>query len=86
MNVVKIARVTTGGQVSIPAVVRRRWGTCRVLIEDQGDQIVVKPMPDDPVEAVRGIFAGRGRYTTDELRKIARAEEQEAEDRRWRNR
>jgi bifunctional DNA-binding transcriptional regulator/antitoxin component of YhaV-PrlF toxin-antitoxin module len=86
MNIVKIAPITTGGQISIPAVVRRRWGTRRVLIEDQGDQLVVKPIPDDPIAAVRGIFAGRGGHTTDELRKIARAEEREAEDRRRRNR
>jgi AbrB family looped-hinge helix DNA binding protein len=78
---VKIAKITKGGQVSIPAEVRRRWGTSRVWIDDDGDSIVVKPFPDDPISAARGAFAGRI-GSTSELRKIARADEAAAERRR----
>jgi AbrB family looped-hinge helix DNA binding protein len=74
-------RVTTSGQVSIPAEVRRRWRTRRVEVEDHGDHVVVRPLPDDPIEAAFGIFRDRGIDTT-ELRRIARADEQKAAERR----
>ncbi|HET8607090.1 MAG TPA: AbrB/MazE/SpoVT family DNA-binding domain-containing protein [Gaiellaceae bacterium] len=82
----KVAPITKGGQISVPAAVRKRWGTRRVLIDDQGDHLVVKPLPDDPIEAVAGIFAGRGRHTVDELRAIGREEERRIEERRSRGR
>lgn len=52
-------------------------------IEDRGDSVVVRPLPKDPVAAVRGIFAGRIPSTT-ELRRIAREDELAAERRRRR--
>lgn len=80
----KAARVTAGGQVSIPAEVRRRWGTRRVLIDDQGDRLVLKPLPDDPLAAARGALKGKITVPTEKLREIARRDEQIAEDRKWR--
>jgi AbrB family looped-hinge helix DNA binding protein len=80
----KTAKVTAGGQVSIPAAVRRRWGTRRVLIDDQGDRLVLKPLPDDPLTAARGILKGKITVPTEKLREIARRDEQIAEDRKWR--
>ena len=74
-------RVTTSGQVSIPAEVRRRWRTRTVEVEDHGDHVVVRPLPDDPIEAAFGIFRDRGIDTT-ELRRIARADERQAAERR----
>jgi AbrB family looped-hinge helix DNA binding protein len=50
-------KITGAGQVSIPAEVRRRWGTSTVAIEDEGDQIVLRPVPDDPIAAIRGSLA-----------------------------
>ena len=47
----KIARITTGGQISLPAAVRKRWATGRVAVEDNGDHVVLKPIPDDPGES-----------------------------------
>jgi bifunctional DNA-binding transcriptional regulator/antitoxin component of YhaV-PrlF toxin-antitoxin module len=79
------ARISRGGQISIPAPVRRRWGTDRVLIDDRGDALVVRPLPDDPIAAVRGMFRpmhGERRPSSDELRREAREEEAEAEARR----
>jgi bifunctional DNA-binding transcriptional regulator/antitoxin component of YhaV-PrlF toxin-antitoxin module len=81
MIMIKRLAISSGGQVSVPAAVRRRWGTRAVLAEDQGDQLVLRPAPDDPIEAVRGIFAEemKGGPSIDQLRAAARAEEAEVE-------
>jgi bifunctional DNA-binding transcriptional regulator/antitoxin component of YhaV-PrlF toxin-antitoxin module len=76
-------KITMGGQISLPAAVRRRWDTNVVSIEDRGDSVVVRPLPDDPVAAARGAFAGRIGSTA-ELRRIARADDVAAERRRQR--
>ena len=55
-----IAKVTTSGQVSLPAPVRKRWGTAQVVIEDEGDRVVVRPLPDDPIAAACGSPRRRG--------------------------
>jgi AbrB family looped-hinge helix DNA binding protein len=77
--------VSTRGQVSIPAVIRKKYHieaeTVLDWIED-GDRISVIPLPKDPVGAFRG--AGKGRYTSDKLVKDRRQErlEEEARDRK----
>ncbi len=43
-------RITSAGQVSLPADIRHRWGTSTVLIEDEGDRVVLRPAPDDPMK------------------------------------
>ncbi|MCA1569023.1 MAG: hypothetical protein LC798_01630 [Chloroflexi bacterium] len=50
-------RISKGGQLSVPAAVRTRWRTNTVVVDDRGDHLVVRPVPDDPVEATFGIFA-----------------------------
>jgi AbrB family looped-hinge helix DNA binding protein len=55
-----IAKVTTSGQVSLPASVRKRWGTSRVVLADEGDRVVVRPLPDDPIAAACGSLRRRG--------------------------
>lgn len=47
-------KISRGGQVSVPAAVRKRWATSTVIAEDQGDRIVLRPASDDPLEAARG--------------------------------
>jgi bifunctional DNA-binding transcriptional regulator/antitoxin component of YhaV-PrlF toxin-antitoxin module len=85
MAMVKRLVISRGGQVSVPAAVRKRWGTHAVLAEDRGDELVLRPAPDDPIAAVRGIFAADMKgVTTDELRARARAEEAGLERRRRR--
>jgi hypothetical protein len=76
----KIHRITTGGQISLPASVRHRWGTRAVSVEDLGDHIVVRPIPDDPVAAARGALKGRV-GPSEKLRVQARADELTAEAR-----
>jgi bifunctional DNA-binding transcriptional regulator/antitoxin component of YhaV-PrlF toxin-antitoxin module len=84
MTIMKTAKITTGGQISIPSAVRRRWATSRVAIEDYGDHLVVRPLPEDVLTALRGSLKGQIRVPTEELRRRARADEETAERRKWR--
>lgn len=77
-------KITTSGQVSIPAAVRRRWKTRRVRVEDHGDHVVVRPVPEDPIAAARGAWKGLMRMTTDEARAQIRRENEEIEARKLR--
>lgn len=73
-------RITKGGQISIPAAVRHRWGSSAVTLEDRGDAIVIEPAPEDPVTAAAGSLARFFPEGFDEpaIRASARAEEQHA--------
>lgn len=71
----KPATISKGGQVSIPAEVRHRWGTNRVLVEDRGDELVFRPLPDDPIAAARGSFRGGVTVSSDRAREQTRSEE-----------
>lgn len=79
-----IVKITSNGQISIPADIRRRWGVQRVVVIDRGAFAVVRGVPDEPVAMFRGRFRGPG-PTTDELRErereADRAFEQERESR-----
>ncbi|HXH25779.1 MAG TPA: AbrB/MazE/SpoVT family DNA-binding domain-containing protein [Vicinamibacterales bacterium] len=55
-----IAKVTSSGQISLPAAVRRRWRTARVAVDDEGDRVTVRPLPDDPVSAACGSLRRNG--------------------------
>ena len=77
----KVHRITAGGQISLPAEVRHRWSTQAVVLEDLGDRVVVRPLPDDPITAARGALKGR-LPSSDELRRRARADETASERRR----
>lgn len=76
-----VSRVSRNGQVSIPAAVRHRWGTSRVLLVDRGDYAILRPVPDDPIAALLGAYAGPG-PTAEEVRAADRAEQAASEDRR----
>jgi AbrB family looped-hinge helix DNA binding protein len=78
----KRLRISKGGQVSIPAEVRHRWGTHTVIAEDEGDRLVLRPVPDDPIAAARGWLRDL-EVTSDEMRERARREEQEIERRKY---
>ena len=77
----RFADISKGGQVTVPAEVRKRWGTTRVYVEDLGDALVLRPIPKDPIRAARGSLAGPG-PSTDEMRREARREERERERKR----
>jgi AbrB family looped-hinge helix DNA binding protein len=77
-------KISKGGQISIPAPIRKRWGTGTVMLEDRGGEIVLKPVPDDPLEAAAGAFAGEGRgIGLDTIRREEREAELEAEERKF---
>ncbi|WP_344085833.1 AbrB/MazE/SpoVT family DNA-binding domain-containing protein [Nostocoides veronense] len=66
------SKISRNGQFSLPAEVRRRWATERVVVVDQGDYVIVRPMTDDIVATLRGAYAGSG-PNTDEARRHERA-------------
>jgi AbrB family looped-hinge helix DNA binding protein len=69
-----VMRVSSNGQVSIPAEARARWGVEQVVMVDLGDRVVLRPLPPDPVAALRGKYRGRG-PSTDTARRKARNED-----------
>jgi bifunctional DNA-binding transcriptional regulator/antitoxin component of YhaV-PrlF toxin-antitoxin module len=70
--------ISSGGQVSVPAAVRKRWRTRTVLVEDHGDHVVLRPVPDDPVAAAVGAFATQiGVLGSEEANRLDREEELE---------
>lgn len=79
-------KITRAGQVSIPAEVRERWGASNVLIVDEGERITLRPVPESPMEAIRGILKGKGRSDIDSTEAIrqARNEDDAASERKWR--
>lgn len=76
-------KITSSGQVSIPAEVRRRWNVDRVIMVDHGDHITFEPLPDNVWEASRGLFTDRTGITVDELVAQERRNEAEREERRY---
>jgi bifunctional DNA-binding transcriptional regulator/antitoxin component of YhaV-PrlF toxin-antitoxin module len=80
---VAMTRISRGGQVTVPAPIRRRWETERVALEDHGDYLVLRPVAD-PVAGFIGFAAASGRPTSEELRARSRAEEAAAAESRRR--
>ena len=75
----KRMKITRGGQISIPATIRHRWGTMTVTIEDKGDRLIVWPAPDDPIAAAEGALAAEfGSIDLDRLRRTARDDDDRA--------
>jgi bifunctional DNA-binding transcriptional regulator/antitoxin component of YhaV-PrlF toxin-antitoxin module len=80
--IMRTAKITRGGQISIPSSIRRRWATSTLALEDLGDRIVLTPAPDDPIAAARGALAGELTMSSGQLRSAAREAEAIAERRR----
>ena len=68
----------------MPANVRRRWATDEVLIQDHGTYLRIVPIPDDPIGATMGAFAGPGGTVNEKMHEF-RAQEAEAEERKLRH-
>jgi bifunctional DNA-binding transcriptional regulator/antitoxin component of YhaV-PrlF toxin-antitoxin module len=60
MEHIRIIKVTTSGQISLPARVRNRWRVSRVVVQDEGDRVLLRPLPDDPIAAACGSLGRRG--------------------------
>jgi bifunctional DNA-binding transcriptional regulator/antitoxin component of YhaV-PrlF toxin-antitoxin module len=78
----RVTRISQGGQVQIPAEVRKRWGTRAVIVDDAGSYIRIRPVPDDPISAARGLFAGPGSSAAEAIRQL-RDEDLAAEEAKW---
>jgi bifunctional DNA-binding transcriptional regulator/antitoxin component of YhaV-PrlF toxin-antitoxin module len=75
-------KLSKGGQISVPAAIRHRWGGSTIALEDHGDHVVLRPAPDDPIAAARGDLKDVvGGVTSEEMRREARAEDAELERR-----
>ena len=81
MTTSHLMKVSVNGQVSIPAEVRARWRAKDVMEVDLGDRIVMRPVPAEPLEDLRGKYRGRG-PSTERARRVARAEDAAAERRK----
>ena len=55
-----------------------------MAIEDEGDHIVLRPVPDDPVDALRGVFRAyaTGRCGAEAVR-ASRDEDVDAGEAKW---
>lgn len=85
MSMRKRMKISKGGQISIPAPVRHRWGTTAVTVDDQGGRLVIEPAPEDPIDAAAGSLAEYFEgVNLQQLRDELRLEEQEIEDRKLR--
>ncbi len=83
LELMRIATISRGGQVSIPAEIRHRWGVRRVVIVERGDTLEIRPLPDDPIAAATGIArAAPARRRTRSARSSG-AEEAAAEERKF---
>jgi bifunctional DNA-binding transcriptional regulator/antitoxin component of YhaV-PrlF toxin-antitoxin module len=76
-----MARISRGGQITVPAPVRHRWETERVALEDHGEYLLLRPLAD-PIESFVGFAAKGDAPTSEEMREQSRAEEAAAETRR----
>ena len=63
MATTHVMKVSSNGQVSIPAEARTRWKADHVVVVDLGDRVVLRPLPADPVADLQGKYRGRGPST-----------------------
>ncbi len=78
-------KITRGGQISVPAEIRRRWGTDQVVLADEGDRIVVEPVSSDAIDRAAGAFRHHAKgIDLAQVRAAEREAEQEREEHRLR--
>ena len=78
------ALVTSKGQLVIPADVRRRHNIkkgIRLVLEERGEEIVLRPASPEYFDQFAGIFKGKGSLTKTLLEE--RARDREREDAKW---
>jgi len=77
-----VMKISRNGQISIPADVRKRWNTDRVIVIDTKDGLIVRPFDPDVVRSLRGKY--RHLYTTsvDDGRRTTRDEQFDRDEER----
>ena len=63
----QLINISDRGQISIPADIRHKWQVRRVLLVDEGDRLVLRPVADDPIAVVAGKYSWI-ETTSDEMR------------------
>ena len=56
-------RITANGQIVIPATLRRKYGIkegTRIVISDDGNSIVLKPITEQYLRKLQGSLKGKG--------------------------
>lgn len=81
MPATHVMKVSSNGQVSIPAEARARWNVDQVVVVDLGDRVVLRPLPADPVGDLQGKYRGRG-PKSETARRQARTNETSNEQRK----
>ena len=86
-----VMKISSNGQISLPADVRARWGVDKVHVIDMrtidgSETLVIAPVSEDPIARWRGSNKGSGGPTTDEWRQMVREEEMMIEKRKARGR
>ncbi len=73
-----ISKATIKGQVVIPSELRKKYnikkGSRVSIYEGEGNIIIIKPLPDDPIAASKGMLKGK----TSIMKALARDREEEA--------
>lgn len=60
-------RATAKGQIVIPAILRRKYGIkkgTRIVVSDNGDSIILKPMTEEYLKKLQGSLKGKGGLKT----------------------
>ena len=76
----KTTTVSTKGWIVVPKEMRVKYNLqpgSKVQIVDYGGSLAIIPLPEDPIAALRGIFADSPSLTDDLLRDRKRAREKE---------
>ena len=73
-----ISKATIKGQVVIPSELRKKYnikkGSRVSIYEGEGNIIIIKPLPDDPIAASKGMLKGK----TSIIKALKRDREEEA--------
>jgi AbrB family looped-hinge helix DNA binding protein len=80
MGVLSMAIVTSTikGQIVIPAGIRRKYGIVKgtpMNVYDQGNKIVIEPIPKDLIQEGRGVLMTKGRV----LKRLMKDRKEESE-------
>ena len=73
-----ISKATMKGQVVIPSELRKKYnikkGSRVSIYEGEGNIIIIKPLPDDPIAASKGMLKGK----TSIIKALTRDREEES--------
>jgi AbrB family looped-hinge helix DNA binding protein len=73
-----ISKATIKGQVVIPSELRKKYnikkGSRVSIYEGEGNIIIIKPLPDDPIAASKGMLKGK----TSIIKALTRDREEES--------